>query len=589
MSSTTAFYSGLSGMAANSRTIEVVGNNIANANTNAFKSSRAVFSNMFGRTLSIGTAPGDTSGGTNPSQIGFGVKVAGTQRSMVGGAISPTGDGRDLAIDGNGFFTVESGGQTFYTRAGGFRQNSAGDLATITGQRLLGYGVDESYQIQRGTLTGISIPIGELTIAEASTVTRFSGNLNAGGVAGTRGSEITLGGSATAGFSLIAGATVPPTGSNVLETTSLLTEIETPAAPGSGTPLFVAGQSIEIAGAQRGGTTLPTSALAISSSTTVQDLMDFITRALGLHDTGSPNPDGNTPGVALDPATGILTVVGNTGTANAIALDGSDLRLLNADASLAGTPFVPTSIAEADGESVRTSFIVYDSLGQPVQVEMAMVLESKGDLGTTWRYYVDSRDTSAGASGPDTRIATGTVSFDTSGRLLTTAPIGVVIDRSGTGADPVLAFDIDLQDDAGEVTALADDGSAIAAVYRDGSPIGTLADFGIGSDGIVTGLFTNGLTRTLGQVALAMFRNAEGLVDLGSNLFTVGANSGPAVEAAPGEMGAGSIVSGALELSNVDLGQEFINMITASTGYSASSRVVRTADDLIQQLLLIGR
>ena len=585
MATTTAFYTGLTGLAANSRTIEVVGNNIANANTTAFKSSRVSFSNLFGRTLSIGTPPGDTTGGTNPSQIGYGVQVAGTQRQMSGGAISPTGDGRDLAIDGNGFFMVEKGGQVGYTRAGGFRQNSAGDLSTVTGERLLGYAVDDDYNVQRGSLTGISIPLGELTIAEATTLTRFSGNLNAGGIAATRGSEVTLGSSATAGFGLIGGATVPTTGANALETSSLLIEIEDPAAPGSGSSMFSAGQFIELSGAQRGGTTLPTNDFAIGATSTVQDLLDFLTRALGIHDTGGANPDGQTPGVSVDPVTGVFTVVGNTGASNAVQLDASDLRVVDAGGSLVSTPFVPTTVQEADGESVRTAFIVYDSLGAPVQVEMSMVLESKGDLGTGWRYYVDSRDNTGG----DVRVATGAVQFDNEGRLLTTTPIGVTVDRSGTGAAPNLSFEIDLQDDSGEVTALADNTSAIAAVYRDGSPIGTLADFGIGSDGTVTGVFTNGLTRTLGQVALATFRNAEGLVDLGNNVYTVGANSGPAVEAVPGELGAGGIVSGALELSNVDLGQEFITMITASTGYSASSRVVRTADDLIQQLLLIGR
>jgi flagellar hook protein FlgE len=325
--------------------------------------------------------------------------------------------------------------------------------------------------------------------------------------------------------------------------------------------------------------------LLVESTTTVQEIMDFLTRALGLHDTGEANPDGQTPGVTLDPATGVMTIVGNTGSANALGIDASDLRIVSATGDVVSAPFVPTVVHEADGESVRTAFIVYDSLGAPVQVEMMFALESKGDLGTTWRYFVDSRD----GAGGDVRVATGTVAFDTNGRLLTTAPIGVTVDRSGTGADPALSFEIDLQDDAGEVTALTDSGSAVAAVYRDGSPIGTLADFGIGADGVVTGVFTNGLTRPLGQVALATFRNAEGLVDLGNNVFVVGSNSGPAVEALPGELGAGSIVSGALELSNVDLGQEFITMITASTGYSASSRVVRTADDLIQQLLLIGR
>jgi flagellar hook protein FlgE len=585
MASTTAFFTGLSGLAANSRVIEVVGNNIANSNTTAFKSSRTNFSNMFGRTLSVGTPPGDTTGGTNPTQIGFGVRVAGTQKQMSGGAISPTGDGRDLAIDGNGFFMVEQGGQTMYTRAGGFRQNAAGDLTTITGERLLGYGVDPGFNVVRGQLTNLSIPIGELTIAEPTTNVRFSGNVNAGGDIAGRGSSVDLMGTATSGFGLIAGATVPAAPGNMLGLNSLLSEIEDPAAPGSGSPLFSAGQSIELSGAQRGGVTLSASEFLIGAASTVQDLMDFFTRALAIHDTGTANPDGPTAGVSLDPASGVLSIIGNPGASSSLSIEPGDIRLVDATGQLVGMPFVTANAEEATGESVRTSFIAYDSLGTPVQVELSMVLESKGDLGTTWRYYVDSRDNTSG----DSRVASGTVEFDTSGRLITTAPIAITLDRSGTGADPALAISIELQDDAGEVTALADTSSAIAAVYRDGSSIGTLADFGIGADGTITGVFTNGLTRTLGQVALATFRNAEGLVDLGNNLFTIGANSGQAVEADPGMLGTGAIISGALELSNVDLGQEFITMITASTGYSASSRVVRTADDLIQQLLLIGR
>lgn len=584
MASTTAFFTGLTGLAANSRTIEVVGNNIANSNTTAFKSSRVSFSNLFGRTLSVGTPPGDTTGGTNPMQIGFGVRVAGTQRQMGGGAISPTGDGRDLAIDGNGFFMVERGGQSFYTRAGAFRQDSNGELTTITGERLLGYGVNEAFEIQRGELGGVSIPIGELTIAESTTTTRFSGNLNAAGSAASRGSRLNLMGTATSGLNVISTATVPPIGTNVLQGNSLLVEIENPAFAGSNTPLFAPGQTFELSGVRRGGVTLPTRTMEIGATSTVQDLIDFLSTSLGLHDTGA-NPDGNTPSVTLDPATGIFTIVGNTGTANALEIDASDLRVVNADGTLAATPFTPDVVEEADGESVRTTFVVYDSLGTAVQVELGMVLESKGDLGTTWRYYVDSR----GNAGGDARVATGTIQFDSQGRLLTTEPISVTLNRSGTGATPALGFTINLQDDSGEVTALADNGSAIAAVYRDGSPIGTLADFGIGADGVITGVFSNGINRVLGQVALAVFRNPEGLVDSGNNLYTVGANSGPAIEAEPGALGAGMIVSGALELSNVDLGQEFISMITASTGYSASSRVVRAADDLIQQLLLIGR
>jgi len=124
---------------------------------------------------------------------------------------------------------------------------------------------------------------------------------------------------------------------------------------------------------------------------------------------------------------------------------------------------------------------------------------------------------------------------------------------------------------------------------QDGSATGTLNGFSIGSNGIVTGTFTNGLTQTLGQVAVAEFNNPLGLIDDGGNLFSAGANSGVPVITSPQQLGAGSIRSGALELSNVDISQEFINMIIASTGFSASSRVITTSDQLITELLNTNR
>lgn len=119
--------------------------------------------------------------------------------------------------------------------------------------------------------------------------------------------------------------------------------------------------------------------------------------------------------------------------------------------------------------------------------------------------------------------------------------------------------------------------------------MGTLEAFGVGTDGTIQGTFSNGLTRTLGQIVLATFANPSGLVDTGSNLYATGSNSGEAVIGAPATGQAGKILGGALELSNVDLGQEFTNLILASTGYSASSRVIRTVDELMQQLLVLGQ
>ncbi|MEM1423919.1 MAG: flagellar hook-basal body complex protein, partial [Planctomycetota bacterium] len=127
--------------------------------------------------------------------------------------------------------------------------------------------------------------------------------------------------------------------------------------------------------------------------------------------------------------------------------------------------------------------------------------------------------------------------------------------------------------------------SSLAATFQDGSPLGVLSSFAVGVDGTIVGGFTNGLTRTIGRVAIGSFTNPEGLIDAGENLFAVGPNSGTALITGPTEFGTGRIIGGALELSNVDLPNEFINMITTQTGYSASSRVITTADELLQQLI----
>jgi flagellar hook protein FlgE len=583
MASTTALFTGMSGLNAHSRNIEVIGNNVANVNTTAFKSSRLLFTSMFSRTISAGTPPGDVSGGTNPYQVGLGVSTAGTQRNMSAGTLTPTGDQRDLSIDGRGWFVVDRAGEQLYTRAGAFRSNALGELTTVTGERLMGYSVDASGNIAPGVLAPITIPIGQMTIAEATTHVRFSGNLDADGPLPGQGSRITLGATASAGMRALPGATPAPTLPNVLEASTRLVDVEDPANAGSA--LFAAGQTLELRSAEKGSRTIPPATLAIAPTTTVQDLMDFLGDALGIESSVGTNPDGFTPGVTLDPTTGILTIVGNTGAVNDIAIDASDLRLLDSNNALVRYPLVPTSVATADGESVRTTFVVFDSLGAPVEVDLTMVLDSRSSSGTVWRYYIESADD----AGLSSQVATGTFAFDTNGQAVSTAPIVATIDRSGSGSGSPLVFDLELAGDFGGITALADRRSQIAATFRDGAPVGTLTAFAIGSDGVVAGIFTNDLVRPMGQVVLATFANDEGLLDFGDGMFKSGTNSGTPIIGEPGTQGAGQIVAGALEQSNVDLGEEFIKLVLSSTGYSASARVIRTVDELMQQLLVLGR
>lgn len=152
-----------------------------------------------------------------------------------------------------------------------------------------------------------------------------------------------------------------------------------------------------------------------------------------------------------------------------------------------------------------------------------------------------------------------------------------------------MLFDLELSGQTAAVTSLGSVNSSLAALSQDGAPIGTLQGFSVGQDGTITGGFSNGLTRTLGQVAVANFTNAEGLIDAGGNMYLAGPNSGEPLITTPLELGTGKVIGGALELSNVDLSQEFINLILASTGYSAASRIITTTDQLMQQLLAIGR
>lgn len=577
MASTSALFIGLSGLNTHARKLDIIGNNIANINTTAFKSSRAMFETLFQSNLGFGTAPTATSGGINPMQVGNGVGLGAIQRNFNNGSINATGDLRDLAVDGSGFFMVESNGSTFYTRAGTFRQDTQDNLTTATGERLLGYAVDENFGLQTGALVPLNIPVGKLSIAEATNNVSLVGNLDKGGDIPTRGSTIELMGSTLSGPTILGGG--------FINSSTPLISIDDPNNPGIAQ--FASGQTIRLTtDASKGGGSIPEADLPITATTSVQDLMDFLDLALGIQDTGGTNPDGSTPGVTVDSTTGVITIVGNVGTENNIQIGTGDLRLVDTDGTTSlGAAFETNQVAEADGESVRTTISAFDSLGTAVLVDVVMVLDSTPNAGPVWRYFVES----ANDTDLDLSVATGTVQFDTEGQIdQLSNSVQVTIDRVNTGADTPLSFNLNFLSDQGQTTSLAA-GSTMIGLTSDGLPPGTLETFSTGADGTISGRFSNGAIRIMGQVVLAKFSNPAGLIDQGGNLFATGPNSGPAAVAAAGQIGLGSLVSGALESSNVDLGREFTEMILTSTGYSASSRVIRTTDELLQQLLVLGR
>ncbi|MBN8645063.1 MAG: flagellar hook-basal body complex protein [Planctomycetes bacterium] len=581
MASTSALLAGLSGLTVNARRIEVIGNNIANVNVTAFKSSRLNLSNTFSRNFSLGSVPSANSGGTNPGQIGLGANVTVTQRNMNNAPVVPTGVPTDIGIEGAGFFIVSGSGDTTYTRAGNFQLNANNELVTTTGQRVQGYGVDENFNIVTGRLTNVEVPLGTKTIAEATKNVNLAGNLKADGVVATTGTVIT--------FSTLQTGGAAATGA------TLLTALD-PAAS------FAVNDTVTLTGATRGGKTAPDATFTVTATSTVDDYMNFLMGALGVVTDGgydsATDPAAEPGGYAIS-GTGVVTLTGNFGTANDIAIKDSNMVLKDATGATKTNPFIVAGSTAANGESVRTGFVVYDSLGSALNVDLTMVLARTDSTGTYWRAFMHSADDTDSAlhleagdrSAPGFTTAVSLMKFDNFGKLVSSPKVTVELDRLNTGAADPLKFDVSFDSGADRVTAFANTGgtSQIAAKFQDGSPIGTLTTFSVGDDGTLTGGFSNGLVRTIGQLALANFNNPEGLVDVGNNQFRAGPNSGNPVVTTATQFGTGRTIGGALEQSNVDLSQQFIEMIQSSTGYSAASRVISTSDQLLQQLLAVVR
>lgn len=573
MSITRAMFSGLTGLNANSQTIGVAGNNIANVNTTSFKRSQAHFETQVSQTLKNGSAPSQQLGGTNPAQAGLGTRLAAITRDFSGGGLQPTGVSTHAAVEGAGFFIVDKGGSQRFTRDGTFQLDRDFNLVSNNGGRVQGYGVDTNFEVVEGLLQDINIPLGVLTIAQATRNVNIGGNLNTGGDVATQGSVV----ESEAMFS-DPGATVPATGADLL--TSLV------AADGSAR--FPAGAVLSVGNVTRGGAELPSRTFEVNATnttesdangTTLADFMAFIEDITGI-DTAQPG----SPGVTVN-ALGQVVIQSNTGTANEILIDPGDI--IASSGGVNSQPFsAPWNIAqEATGESIRTNFIAYDSLGNPMSIDMIVVLEDKNSTGTEWRFYIHSDDD----TDLNKYLSNGTLNFDTNGQFVLAQGGSFVIDRTATGSlDPQninLQF-TDPNGTLGSLTALSgQDVSQVNSLRQDGTPIGTLEDFSIAEDGTITGVFSNSLLRDLGRLPLAMFSNTAGLIEVGGNLYANSSNSGSPQIVAAGTGGSGRTIGRALELSNVDLAQEFISLISAQTGFSANSRIISTSDQMIQELL----
>ena len=245
---------------------------------------------------------------------------------------------------------------------------------------------------------------------------------------------------------------------------------------------------------------------------------------------------------------------------------------------------------------------VYDSLGNSHALTFTFKKAYTGSLGepgsppsvdlNKWTYTVSFTD---GKELADTGNATGTICFTEDGRFTTEGstinPFTITFpteDNDDPDVKGIGAETLTITPDFSALTQLAMP-SSVSLKEQDGFHPGELATFNIEATGRITGTYTNGMVRPLGQLALASFANPEGLIKGGSNLYEISANSGQPQLGLPGREGRGFVRSRSLEMSNVDLAEEFTEMITASRGFQANTRVITTSDEVLMELINIKR
>jgi flagellar hook protein FlgE len=260
---------------------------------------------------------------------------------------------------------------------------------------------------------------------------------------------------------------------------------------------------------------------------------------------------------------------------------------LQADAAVAA-PWDPTQPSATSSSS--TSATAYDSLGNAHQIQIYF---SKTGAGTwEWRGMTDGGGVAGGTAGTAVEVASGTMSFDTSGRLVAATqannfnPVGAVNpqalafnfgDPTGTGGTGLLG-----------VTQFSAP-SSTSYVGQDGWSSGELTQIQIDKTGNIQGVFTNGQSRTIGQVAVASFAAPDQLERMGSNVYAQTRSSGEPAIGSAGAGGRASITAGALEQSNVDIAEQFVRMIAAQRSFQANSKTITTADQLLAELIQMKR
>ena len=565
-----SLYSGVAGLKTHQTRMDVIGNNIANVNTTAYKSSSMTFSELMSQTTQKASGANATTGvgGTNAKQIGLGVKAGAINTAITTqGSAQSTGNPFDIMITGDNFFVVSNGSENFFTRDGSFYVDGAGNLAmTSTGYNVMGWGVDETTgNIKQDTVTALRImSAANMTYPpEATTKANISGILdeNDKDVTSANGKTVNLNFFDARGYSYTAKFTFKQSGGDKTNEYSMeLNKI----LDSTGAEIDISKLKFGNRSQQKMETKVTLNTDAYKWDGKVLKTKDGTTEVANLADVF--NQDGSliTP---QDDAAAQKQQKALDAIAKAYGYEGSTDEFLN---------LYITSTANKDKQ-----LTIQDLLGNMMAGKTTDVLPADGSAITMEGRYFE---------GTTVVFNKDTGKLESVGGSTTNLNVNAAFSALGGNFSDVT---IDLS----ECTNYDNKGtSTIGATSGDLDGLGTGRRLGdmigvfIQKDGMIYASYDNGMTKLLGQIATAAFANASGLEKEGDNLYSATLNSGEfdgiGVDITAG---GGYMSPGQLEMSNVDLSSEFTEMITTQRGFQANSRIITVSDTLLEELTNLKR
>lgn len=526
------FQQGLSGLNASAKNLDVIGHNIANANTTGFKASRTEFAAM------IASAIGASSG----TNSGIGVEVSAIAQQFNQGNLTVTGNSLDVAINGNGFFTLQMpDGSRAYTRAGNFKLDNVGNVVTNDGAQVMGYPIDPVTGLRTSsTAVPLTFPTTAPIPARQTTAIKTAFNLDAR-TPNAKGDP---------------GATPPV----------------------AATPRTTYGTSLNVYDSQ--GVATPLSFYFEKNGANTWDIYNQL-------------DDLTTTPPTVPAITGRL--IADKNGAVAATLEPVATSVANADPALTQKDDFPTSFTYR--------FYGPDDQGVYAIRETTLSFTNPEDA---WDFtYSDAPTNSLVASA---RLKDNLVDYaggmspagGTFGVAdLTDAPaaakqsfeLALMVNPSpanpnsptAPGSNPAPgSYPVTL--DLNNVTQFGTK-FAVSELSQDGYTSGELTGINVENNGMIMTRYSNGVTRAEGQIALASFRNTQGLAAVGGNNWVETYESGQPVLGAPTDGNFGALRAGALEDSNVDLTAELVNMMTAQRAYQANAQTIKTQDQVMSTLV----